>query len=213
MTESIVKHTAKTTWVMVIFAIICTFTLALIHWTTKVRIQEAEASVRMNLFSQILPAEMHDNDLIADAVKIKSGGDLGNRDETLIHRARLNHKPSAIILETTAPDGYSGDIRLLIAIKSDGEVIGVRVLEHRETPGLGDYIDLSHSDWIKHFDKTSLTKINDQGWQVKKDGGAFDFVTGATITPRAVIKAVHQALKFFQNHQQDIFIKPSGQTL
>ena len=142
-----------------------------------------------------------------------AGGDLGNRDETLIYRARLNHQPSAVILEATAPDGYSGDIKLLVAIKADGEVLGVRVLDHRETPGLGDYIDIAHGDWIKNFDAQSLAKTNDEGWHVKKDGGQFDFTTGATITPRAVIKAVHKVLQFYQAHQQAIFETPSGQAL
>jgi len=213
MNESLVKHTAKTTWVMVAFAIIGTLTLAIMHTVTKAPIVRAEAVVRMSLFSQILPADLHDNDLLQDAVKQPAGGDLGNRDETLIYRARLTKAPSAVIMEVTAPDGYSGDIKLLVAIKANGEVLGARVLDHRETPGLGDYIDIAHSNWIKNFDTQSLEKRNDEGWRVKKDGGQFDFVTGATITPRAVIKAVHKALKFYDGHQQAIFETPSGQTL
>ena len=213
MSENIVKHTAKTTWVMVVFAIVGTLTLAIVHYTTKAPIAQAEARVRMSLFGQILPADLHDNELLTDAIKQPSGGELGNRDETLIYRARLNKAPSAVILESTAPDGYSGDIKLLVAIQANGDILGVRVLEHRETPGLGDYIDLTHSDWIKNFDTQSLAKTNDEGWHVKKDGGQFDFTTGATITPRAVIKAVHKVLKFYANHQQAIFETPSGQAL
>lgn len=213
MAESIVKHTAKTTWIMVAFAIVGTLTLAIVHYTTKAPIIKAEAVVRMNLFAQILPTDLHDNDLLQDAVKQAAGGELGNRDETLVYRARLKKAPSAVIMEVTAPDGYSGDIKLLVAIKANGEVLGARVLDHRETPGLGDYIDIAHSDWIKNFDTQSLAKTNDDGWHVKKDGGQFDFVTGATITPRAVIKAVHKALKFYADHQQAIFETPSGQAL
>lgn len=213
MSENIVKHTAKTTWIMVAFAIVGTLALAIVYYTTKAPIAEAEAVVRMNLFSQILPVELHDNNLLQDAVKQPAGGELGNRDETLIYRARLNNVSSAIVVEVTAPDGYSGDIKLLVAIKANGEALGARVLDHRETPGLGDYIDIAHSDWIKNFDTQSLEKRNDEGWHVKKDGGQFDFVTGATITPRAVVKAVHKALKFYVGHQQAIFETPSGQTL
>jgi electron transport complex protein RnfG len=213
MSENIAKHTIKTAWVMIAFAIVGTLTLAFVHFTTKAPIEKAEAAVRMSLFGQILPVELHDNDLLGDAIKQVAGGDLGNRDETLIYRARLNHQPSAVILEATAPDGYSGDIKLLVAIKADGEVLGVRVLDHRETPGLGDYIDIAHGDWIKNFDAQSLAKTNDEGWHVKKDGGQFDFTTGATITPRAVIKAVHKVLQFYQAHQQAIFETPSGQAL
>ena len=213
MSETILKHTVKTAWVMVAFALVGTLILAIVHYTTKAPILKAEAAVRMSLFGQILPTDLHDNDLLKDAVKQEAGGELGNRDETMIYRARLSNKASAAILEATAPDGYSGDIKLLVAIKANGEVLGVRVLEHRETPGLGDYIDLTHSNWIKNFDAQSLSKTNDEGWHVKKDGGQFDFTTGATITPRAVIKAVHKVLKFYASHQQAIFETPSGETL
>jgi Na+-translocating ferredoxin:NAD+ oxidoreductase subunit G len=213
MNQTILKHAVKTAWVMIAFTIVCTLGLAIIYHTTKAPISKAEASVRMNLFGQILPADLYDNDLLQDAIKQPAGGDLGNRDETMIHRARSKGEPVAVILEATAPDGYSGDIKLLVAIKATGEIVGVRVLDHKETPGLGDYIDIAHSSWIKKFDAESLDKTKDDGWYVKKDGGKFDFTTGATITPRAVIKAVHKVLKFYQTHQQAIFETPSGQAL
>ncbi len=213
MSDNILKHTTQTTWVMVAFAIVGTLGLAIVHQTTEAPIAKAEAAVRMNLFGQILPKNLYDNDLLKDAIRHSAGGELGNRDETLIYRARLSNKASAVIMQVTAPDGYSGDIKLLVAIKADGEVLGVRVLDHRETPGLGDYIDIVHSNWIRNFDAQSLKKTNDEDWRVKKDGGQFDFVTGATITPRAVIKAVHKALKFYTDHQQGIFKTPSGEVL
>ena len=213
MNPAILKHAVKTAWVMIAFTIVSTVGLAVIHHTTKAPISKAEAAVRMSLFGQILPADLYDNDLLQDAIKQPAGGDLGNRDETMIHRSRVKGKPAAVILEATAPDGYSGDIKLLVAIKATGEIVGVRVLDHKETPGLGDYIDIAHSDWIKSFDAQSLAKTNDDAWFVKKDGGQFDFTTGATITPRAVIKAVHKVLKFYQVHQQAIFETASGQAL
>ena len=213
MNKVILSHAIKTACIMIAFTVVGTLSLAIIHHTTKAPISKAEAAVRMNLFGQILPASLYDNDLLQDAVKFPSGGDLANRDETMIHRARLKGAPSAVILEATAPDGYSGDIKLLVAIKSSGEIVGVRVLDHKETPGLGDYIDIAHSNWIKNFDAQSLDKTNDDAWFVKKDGGQFDFTTGATITPRAVIKAVHKVLKFYQAHQQVIFETTSGQAL
>lgn len=213
MSENIVKHAVKTAWVMIAFTLVGTVVLALVHHTTNAPIKQAEDSVRMNLFAQILPTDLHDNALLQDTIKQPAGGELGNRDETLIHRARLKNEPSAVILEATAPDGYSGDIKLLVAIGASGELLGVRVLAHRETPGLGDYIDIAHGNWIKHFNGQSLEKIKDDGWFVKKDGGQFDFVTGATITPRAVVKAVHKVLKFYASHQQAIFETPSGQAL
>jgi electron transport complex protein RnfG len=199
--------------VMIAFTIVGTLSLAIIHQTTEAPISKAEAKVRMGLFAQILLPELYDNDLLQDEIKLPAGGDLGNRDETSIYRARLKDKPTAVILEATAPDGYSGDIKLLVAIKADGEIAGVRVLTHKETPGLGDYIDISHSEWIKQFDGQSLVKRNDEAWFVKKDGGQFDFTTGATITPRAVVKAVHKVLKFYSKNQQAIFETAAGQVI
>lgn len=213
MSESILKHSVKTAIVMIAFTIAGTLSLAIIHQTTEAPISKAEAAVRLALFGQILVPELHDNDLLKDEIKLPAGGDLGNRDETSIYRARLKGKPSAVILETTAPDGYSGDIKLLVAVKADGEIAGVRVLAHKETPGLGDYIDIAHSEWIKQFDGQSLVKRNDEAWFVKKDGGQFDFTTGATITPRAVVKAVHKVLKFYSKNQQAIFETAAGQVI
>lgn len=213
MSESILKHSVKTAVVMIAFTIVGTLSLAIIHQTTEAPISKAEAAVRMALFAQILVPELYDNDLLQDEIKLPAGGDLGNRDETSIYRARLKDKPSAVILEATAPDGYSGDIKLLVAIKADGEIAGVRVLTHKETPGLGDYIDIAHGEWIKQFDGQSLVKRNDEAWFVKKDGGQFDFTTGATITPRAVVKAVHKVLKFYSKNQQAIFETAAGQVI
>lgn len=164
----------------------------------------------MVLLDQVLPPALHDNDLLKDTVKIAAGGLLGNSTETLAYSARIAGQPSAVILEATAPDGYSGDIKLLVAIRQDGSLAGVRVLAHKETPGLGDYIDIGHSDWIKHFDGQSLVKTPDEKWQVKKDGGHFDYMAGATITPRAVVKAVHKVLQYFNANKDVLFAQTAA---
>ncbi len=197
MSESKFRHTAITTALMAGFTAIGTALLAYTYFSTKAPIAASEAEARMVLLDQVLPPALHDNDLLKDTVKIAAGGELGNRTETLAYSARLAGQPSAVILEATAPDGYSGDIKLLIAIRQDGSLAGVRVLAHKETPGLGDYIDIEHGDWIRHFDNQSLAKTTEDQWKVKKDGGSFDYMTGATITPRAVVKAVHKALQYF----------------
>ncbi len=209
MNESILKHTIITAAIMIAFTVIGTFILAYTYDTTKTPIAKAEDNVRMALFQQLLPKDLYDNDLLHDGIKIPTGGELGNREETMLYRARVKGAPSAVILQTTAPDGYSGDIKLLIAIKAGGEIAGVRVLTHKETPGLGDYIDIEHSSWIKNFDGQSLVKTDDNGWHVKKDGGRFDYMTGATITPRAVIKAVHKALSYYDKNRNEIFNAPA----
>ena len=110
-----------------------------------------------------------------------------------------------MVLESVAPDGYSGKISLILAVKSNGELAGVRVIAHKETPGLGDYIDVAKSPWIKGFDGKSLDVYKDADWKVRKDGGKFDYMAGATITPRAVVKAVHKALIYFSENRDKLF--------
>ncbi|HEY7985905.1 MAG TPA: electron transport complex subunit RsxG [Methylophilaceae bacterium] len=200
------SHAFSTAGVMIGFCVVGTVLLAYTHLKTSDLIISSEKQAKLALLAQVLPAALHDNDLLQDTFKVPAGGELGNNDETLAYRGRLGGKPSAVIFEAVAPDGYSGDIKLLIAIKADGEIAGVRVLAHKETPGLGDYIDIAHSDWIKkNFDGQSLTKTKDEMWKVKKDGGSFDYMAGATITPRAVVKVVHKTLQYYAEHQQQIF--------
>ena len=205
MADTIIKHASKTALTLIAFALVFTALLAYIFQITKVPIEKSEEAARLALFRQIVPASMHNNDILKDALSIAPNDLLGNTQPTIANRARINNEPAAIILEAIAHDGYSGDIKLLIAIKYDGEISGVRVLTHKETPGLGDYIDIAKDDWIKLFDAESLTKTSDGHWYVKKDGGQFDYMAGATITPRAVVKAVHKALKYFDANKQALF--------
>lgn len=206
MAETIIKHASKTALTLIAFALVFTALLAYVFQITKVPIEKSEAAARLALFRQIVPASMHDNDILKDTLSIAPSDLLGNTQSSIANRARINNAPAAIILEAIAHDGYSGDIKLLIAIKYDGEVSGVRVLTHKETPGLGDYIDIAKDDWIKLFDAESLTKTSDKNWQVKKDGGQFDYMAGATITPRAVVKAVHKALQYFEANKDALFV-------
>ena len=146
----------------------------------------------------------------ADAVQI-SLSERGLKPVT-VYRARKSGKPFAAVFSTVAPDGYSGEIRLLVAVKADGSLAGVRVLEHKETPGLGDLIDESKSRWILGFDGLSLGNPPEKQWKVKRDGGSFDQFTGATVTPRAVVEAVKNILSFFKANQEKVFFeqKQSG---
>lgn len=205
MPETILKHTSKTAFTLIAFALVFTSLMAYVFNITKTPIEKSEAAARMALFRQIVPEHMHDNDLLKDTITIAPNDLLGNRQPTIANRARINNAPAAVILEAIAHDGYSGDIKLLIAIKYDGSISGVRVLTHKETPGLGDYIDITKGDWIKLFNEESLVRTSDENWKVKKDGGQFDYMAGATITPRAVVKAVHKALQYFEANKQALF--------
>ena len=205
MTETIIKHASKTAFTLICFALVFTALLAYVFNITKAPIEKSEAEARMGLFNQIVPKSLYNNDLLKDSISIASNDLLGNKGTIIANRARINDKPSAVILEALAHDGYSGDIKLLIAINVDGSIVGVRVIKHKETPGLGDYIDIAKGNWIKLFDGESLEKTVDTKWAVKKDGGQFDYMAGATITPRAIVKAVHKALQYFAANKEALF--------
>jgi electron transport complex protein RnfG len=205
MPETIIKHASKTAFTLMAFAIVFTSLMAYVYSVTKIPIEQSEAAARMSLFRQIMPEHLHDNDLLKDTVTIPPGPLLGNTQPTIANIAHLQHQPSAIILEAIAHDGYSGDIKLLLAIQADGVVSGVRVITHKETPGLGDYIDIAKNNWIKLFDGESLNTASALDWHVKKDGGKFDYMVGATITPRAVVGAVHKALQYVDLNKQTLF--------
>ena len=204
MSSSIVKISARTAAIMIAFTMIGTALLAYTFDITHDIISRNEEAEKLALISQTLPHNIFDNNLVQDAVTVPPSTDLGNDQPSHAYRASLNGKITAIVLEVVAPDGYSGKIKLLVSILSNGEISGVRVVAHNETPGLGDYIDIAKNAWIKIFDGTSLNKVPTQGWKVKKDGGQFDYMAGATITPRAVVKAVHRSLQYFEKNQAQL---------
>jgi len=195
-------HTALN---LLVFALIGTAMLAFTYSQTHDRIAQSVEAEKLKLISQIVPHASFDNDIIKDTLDIAPDALLGTENPTVAYRARLQGQPSALVLEAIAPDGYSGKIFLLVAIRANGEVAGVRVVAHKETPGLGDYIEIGKSNWIKGFDGTSQERYSDAGWKVKKDGGQFDYMAGATITPRAVVKAVHKTLQYFAQHREALF--------
>jgi Na+-translocating ferredoxin:NAD+ oxidoreductase subunit G len=205
MPETIIKHASKTALTLIAFALVFTTLLAYVFNITKAPIEKSEAEARMALFSQIVPSNLHNNDMLKDAITLAPNDLLGNTQPSIANRARIDSAPAAVILEAIAHDGYAGDIKLLIAIKYDGSIAGVRVLAHKETPGLGDYIDIAKGNWIKLFDGESLSKTSETNWNVKKDNGQFDYMAGATITPRAIVKAVHKALKYFEANKTALF--------
>ena len=203
--SALFRNALRTAAIMLAFAFIGTLLLASVFNVTRAPIEASEKAARLSLFKEILPAENYDNDLLTSQVTIAPNALLGNRLPSIANVAKQQQQTAGVILEAIAHDGYSGDIKLLIAIRADGSISGVRVLAHKETPGLGDYIDIAHGNWIKLFDNESLEKTAAEQWQVKKDGGQYDYMVGATITPRAVVKAVKQALQFYQQNKQTLF--------
>lgn len=173
---------------------------------TKEQIEASEKANLLKNLNNILPPDSYTNDLLDSTLVVPEDSLLGNKGPTTIYQANYNGKSVAVAFPIVTPDGYSGDIRLLIAIKISGEISGVRVISHKETPGLGDKIELDKDDWILNFNGKALGNPDSKLWQVKKDGGFFDQFTGATITPRAVVRAVHRALDYYDSNKNKIFL-------
>lgn len=199
------RQMARSAALLGLVAVLGTALLAGVNTLTKDRIVEQQRRAVLVQLNQVLPANAYDNELHEDLVVINDPDHFRQRVPVRVYRARLRGAPVAAIFDLATPDGYNGDIRLLVAIRYDGHISGVRVVEHRETPGLGDPIERRRSDWITRFDGRSLDDPRAKGWAVKRDGGEFDQFTGATITPRAVVAAVQRALAYFTANRERIF--------
>lgn len=188
--------------ILAAFAILGSSLVGFSYESTHEQILENQRETLRRQINEVFPEAQHDNIVIDDVVSIKEG-ELGD-DEVKVYRATLKQIPTGLIYSPVTADGYSGDILLTIAIDENNQVTGVRVLQHKETPGLGDKIETRRSGWIKSFDGTSLTSPRAEKWAVKRDGGDFDQFTGATITPRAVVKAVKNTLQYHQLNKEKL---------
>lgn len=184
-----------------LFAIITGGTIAITQVMTAERIQEQAARAEAQALFEIIPESGHDNNLLKDTVQLPADNSMTVDGRVTAWVARRDGSPSGLILPVVAPDGYSGDIHLLVGLDMKGSILGVRVTSHRETPGLGDRVETKKSDWIHSFTGRSLDNPDPERWTVRKNGGAFDQFTGATITPRAVVKAVQKTLVYFREHR------------
>jgi electron transport complex protein RnfG len=199
--QAALKNALRTGVILFVFALVGTAMLAFTHDRAEPVITRGQVAAKRALLSQVMPAALYDNDLLATQQSVPPDDLLGTRQASALWLARRNGEFSGVVLEAVAPDGYSGDIALLIGIDANGTVTGVRVTAHHETPGLGDYIDRAKSAWIDQFGGKSLLAPEPKHWKVAKDGGIFDTRAGATITPRAVVKAVKSALDYFARHR------------
>ena len=198
---------------LALFALVTAGVIAVVKLNTATQIQDNIAQAQAKALYEIVPETSVENDLLNDVLPLNLPDIekqlnihlLGPIDsQTNIHFARSNDKLHSLILPVAAPDGYTTTIKLLVGINLDGTVAGVRIVDHKETPGLGDKIELKKSDWVLSFNGKSLLNPDSEKWKVKKNGGEFDSFTGATITPRAVINAVKQTLVFYQDYQTSI---------
>ena len=204
-------HMLRTAVVLGLFALISAWLVAITFDVTKEAIATSEKKALLRNLHQLIPTVLHDNDMFSDVITVQEPALLGTNKALRVFRARKENNPVALAIESVAPEGYNGNIFLLIAIRYDGSLLGVRVSKHKETPGLGDAIEIERSNWINSFNNKSLSNTNTEAWQVEKDGGEFDQFTGATITPRAIVKAVHNSLLYYQQHRDSLFSKTNKQ--
>ncbi len=204
-----VRKILSSALLLALFALVGATLVAATHQITAERIAANHREAILKRLDVLVAKQSYDNDLVSDTIQITDPELATPKRPVTVYRARLGGKPVAAVFSVVAPDGYNGAINLLVAIDYDGTIAGVRVVSHRETPGLGDSIDEQRSDWILSFSGKSLTNPDEQGWHVKRDGGVFDQFTGATITPRAVVKAVFRTLRYYSRHREEIFTAPA----
>ena len=199
------KKISSTAAAMIIFSLLASTALSISYFVTKTPIEESDARAKRIFLNQVIPSNLYDNNLVKDTISVEPNPLIGNKKNIDIYRAKKNNQVIAVIIETIAPDGYSGEIKTLVGVGQEDKILGVRVITHKETPGLGDYIEIEKSQWIKNFDLKSLGKMTEKEWAVKKDGGDFDYVSGATITPRAVIKSTYKSLLYAKENKKRLF--------
>ena len=206
---------ARTAATLFVFVIIFTGLLSGAYLWTKPAIEASAAEEKMKLVDEVLPRSEYDNALLEDTLALPATAELGLSENSTLYRARKAGQPVALVFEAVAPDGYAGKIKLIVAIRNDGQVAGVRITQHKETPGLGDYVEVKKDKnkarpWITQFQGMTLAQVADKDWKVKKDGGRIDYYAGATVTPRAVTKAVLKAVKWAEANRNSLFATPGA---
>jgi len=192
----------------VTLAVIAAFCTALVALTWQLTAERIEANKKAWLERSLQPALaglFFDSSVSESMIIIPQPHNLPGKDAAIVYRVYAGETPVAALFVVSARDGYAGPIRLLVGVTMDGTVTGVRVLEHRETPGLGDRVETTKSDWVLQFDGHSLHAPEADGWKIKNDGGEFDQLTGASVTPRAIIKAIRETLAYFSANQEIVF--------
>jgi electron transport complex protein RnfG len=209
------RISARTAFILLAFTLVFTALMAWVYQMTKPVLDASAQDAKRRTITEVLPADAYDNDLLADAITLPAIPDLGLSETTTLYRARKDGQPAALVFETVAPDGYAGRIGLILAVRADGRLAAVRVTSHKETPGLGDYIDPKKDKnkahpWITQFNNRNFSDTPREKWRVKKDGGVFDQHVGATISARAVTKATGRGLAWALDRIDALFAQPNG---
>lgn len=208
----------RTAIILLIFMVFFTTLLSGAYLLTKPAIESSALQEKMKLVDEVLPKSEYDNALLNDTLALPPTPELGLDQASTVYRARRGGEPVGLVLEAVAPDGYAGKIKLLIALRADGRIAGVRAIAHKETPGLGDIIEPKKDKnktrpWISQFNGLAIANSTESAWKVKKDGGQLDYTSGATVTPRAVAKAVYKAARFVEENKEKLFAVEKGAAL
>jgi len=201
---------SRNAFLLTAFAIVCTACVAIVNELTKPLIAQQEQNALLKTLNQLIPKDSYNNDIFASCFMVNDDKLLGKGNSQPVFIAKKNNQPVALMLETSTYRGYGGEIKLAIGIKNNGQLAGVQVISHTETPGLGDKIQSNKSDWLLEFNNKNYLPSQPQRWEVKKNGGDFDAFTGATITPRAVVLAVKDALIYFSENKETLFNHPAN---
>jgi electron transport complex protein RnfG len=212
--DSAGKERSPTAWssgiVLAVVAAVCTALVTVTERLSAPRIAENEKAYLEQSLRPALANVFYDNDLSESTLVLPPPHGLPGNETAIVYRLFSEEQPVAAVFVVSARDGYAGPIRLLVAIEYSGELTGVQVLEHNETPGLGDLIESSRSNWLRQFEDASLEAPPRDRWAIRRDGGAFDQLTGASITPRAVVGAVKETLLYFEANRDEIFAARRG---
>ena len=207
----------RSTLMMVLFTIAFTALMAGTYLATKPLLDASARDEKLKLIGEVLPTDSYDNKLLEDVITLPPQPELGLDEPSTVYRARKAGEPVAMVVEAAAPDGYSGRIGMILAVARNGDILAVRVTVHKETPGLGDYIDPKKDrnkarPWITQFNNAGFARIAPEAWKVKRDGGEFDQMTGATISARAVTNATRKALAWTVTRSEKLFATATGAT-
>jgi electron transport complex protein RnfG len=209
MNQDARKERSPSAWssgiVLAVVAAICTALVTITHRMTAPRIAENQKTYLEQSLRPALAGVFYDNDLSESTLVLPPPHGLPGNEPAIIYRLFSEAQPVAAVFVVSARGGYSGPIKLLIAVEYSGKLTGVQVLEHNETPGLGDLIEPSRSNWLQQFEDASLEDPPRDRWAIRRDGGAFDQLTGASITPRAVVMAVKETLLYYESNRDSIF--------
>lgn len=199
------KSIIKTGLTLAVIAAVCTALVAATYSLTEDRIAANDKALLEQSLRPALGGLSFDGSLSESRIELQPPHELPGNDAAIVYRVYADNRPAAALFAVTARDGFSGPIRILVGVEFDGKVSGVRILQHRETPGLGDKIEPARSNWVFQFDDRSIGDPMEAQWAIETDGGDFDQLTGASVTPRAIIKAIRDTLLYFDAHRDEIF--------